>query len=91
MRRRLLLLLNALLLALAGCSVKLPDPHSEGARLYAHRCNNCHRLYAPHSMTYAMWKIQVDRMQGEMARRGVPPLSSKEYAIILAYLKRHSE
>ena len=85
------LLLTALLLVLAGCSVKLPDPHSEGAQLYARRCNNCHRLYAPQSMTYAMWKIQVDRMQGEMARRGVPPLSSKEYATILAYLKRHSE
>ena len=73
-----------------GCSVKLPEPESEGARLYSSRCNTCHRLYAPSSLTYEMWKLQVERMQGEMARRGFPPLNEHERTVMLEYLKRHS-
>ncbi len=74
----------------SGCSAKLPEPGSEGARMYASRCNGCHRVYAPGSMKYEMWKFQVERMQGEMVRRGVPPLTDAERAIVLDYLRRHS-
>jgi hypothetical protein len=37
-----------------------------------------------------MWKLQVERMQGEFVRRGLPPLSPEERALVLDYLKRHS-
>jgi hypothetical protein len=37
-----------------------------------------------------MWRVQVDRMQGEMARRGLPPLTDDERTLLLDYLKRHS-
>jgi hypothetical protein len=84
-------LLGVALLGLAACNAKLPEPDSPGAQLYARRCSSgCHRLFAPGSLTYEMWKLQVERMQGEFVRRGLPPLSPEERALLLDYLKRHS-
>ncbi len=74
----------------AGCDARLPEPESPGAQLYAARCGGCHRLYAPGVMTEEMWKLTVTRMQGEMARRGVAPLTADEQARLLDYLDRHS-
>jgi len=79
------------LLPLLGCTTTLPDPDSPGARLYTQRCvTSCHGAYPPSTMKFAMWTQMVDRMQGEMVRRGVPPLTDKEVATLLDYLKRHS-
>jgi cytochrome c5 len=83
-------LVGSALVALAAGCTRLPEPDSTGAKLYAVRCNTCHRLYAPTSLKYAMWKYQVARMQGEMQRRGIPPLTDAELSTILEYLKRHS-
>ena len=49
--------------SLAGCSVELPEPDSPGARVLATRCGGCHRLYAPGTMTVAMWDLQLARMR----------------------------
>lgn len=76
--------------ALAGCQQPLPEPESPAARLYAERCNECHRVFAPSSLTSAMWEFQVDRMQGEMVRRGFPPLRPDEKKLVLDYLRRYS-
>jgi mono/diheme cytochrome c family protein len=76
--------------ALAACDAALPEPDSTGATLYATRCAGCHRLYAPGSLTAAMWEVTVTRMQGELARRGLPPLTADEQAALLDYLERHS-
>jgi len=75
---------------LVACNTTLPEPDSAGAQLYASRCGGCHRLYAPGSMKAEMWKVQVERMQGEMARRGAPPLTAAEQDTLLDYLRRHS-
>ena len=74
----------------AACDARLPDPDSPGARLYRDRCSGCHRLYAPSLMKPEMWRITVNRMQGEMARRGADPLSESETTSILSYLEQHS-
>jgi hypothetical protein len=89
-RRGGLLALGALALVGASCDARLPEPESPGARLYAARCGGCHRVYAPSSLTAAMWELTVRRMQGELVRRGVPPLSGDEQATLLAYLAQHS-
>lgn len=89
MLRRGLLALGTLALV-AGCDARLPDPDSPGARLYAARCGGCHRLYAPGSLTAAMWTLTVQRMQGELVRRGVAPLTAAEQTALLAYLGQHS-
>jgi len=87
----LALVLAALLGAAAsGCDARLPDPESPGAKLYAGRCNGCHRLYAPGLLKYEMWKLTVNRMQGEMARRGAAPLNGDEQELLLGYLEKHS-
>jgi hypothetical protein len=78
-----------LILALGGCNPPLPEAESPGAQLYASRCSGCHRLYAPATMTGEMWKFQVERMQGELVRRGLQPLSPGERDTLLAYLQRH--
>jgi cytochrome c5 len=86
--RRLSML--ALLVLAGACATALPDPESSGARLYATRCNGCHRLYAPRVLTGTMWEMQVDRMQREMSVRGVAPLTAEERSVLLAYLKAHA-
>ncbi|MFI5366670.1 MAG: hypothetical protein ACHQ4J_13720 [Candidatus Binatia bacterium] len=88
-------IVTGLVAALAGvglsaCTPKLPEPDSPGAQLYSERCDGCHRIFAPSTLKYEMWKVQVGRMQGELARRGLPPLTSEERATVLDYLKRHS-
>jgi hypothetical protein len=77
-------------LVIASCDARLPEPESPGAQLYAGRCGGCHRIYAPQSMTSQMWKLTVARMQGELARRGLPILSDSDQALLLDYLGRHS-
>jgi hypothetical protein len=38
-----------------------------------------------------MWKVQVERMQGDMVRQGLPPLTPQERDLVLDYLKRYSQ
>ena len=41
-------------------------------------------------MTSAMWEVQLQRMQEEMVRRGVNPLTEQEHHLVMSYLKAHS-
>ena len=87
--RRLGLIL-ALAAALAACDAKLPDPESPGAQVMRARCRGCHRLYAPGSMTIEMWRLQLQRMRGLYAQRGLPWLTPAEEQTLLDYLARHA-
>ncbi len=73
-----------------GCQAELPEPTSPGAILYRTRCQGCHRLYHPGTMTAAMWRVQVERMQREFTRRGMAELSRDEMELLLSYLEAHS-
>lgn len=74
----------------AGCGGSLPDPESRGAQVLAGRCGGCHRVYAPESMTFEMWKAQLGRMRGLYAQRGIPWLSSDDERALLDYLQAHA-
>lgn len=89
-RLRSLIVAVVLLPLLAACQTQLPDPDSPGARMYASRCGGCHRLYEPGVLKFEMWKVTIARMQGEFARRGIPPLTEDERTTLLAYLQQHS-
>jgi len=79
-----------LAVALGACSAPpLPEDGSADARLYTERCGSCHPLYRPGLLKAKMWEAMVARMEGEMARRGVP-LSTADRDTILAYLKRNA-
>ncbi len=88
--RRLLAGAGLLAISAAACDARLPAADTPGAHLYASRCGGCHQLYAPGSMTAPMWTMIVQRMQGELARRGVAPLTAAEQSTLLAYLGQHS-
>ena len=83
------LFLGAALLA-AGCGPALPDPETPGAVVLQRRCTGCHGLSAPGSMTLAMWEVQLGRMQGEFARRGLPWLTADEERALREYLTTHA-
>ena len=76
--------------ALASCSVDLPEPDSPGARLLAARCGGCHRVYAPGTMTLAMWDVQLGRMRALYAQRGIPWLVPDEEQALRDYLAKHA-
>jgi hypothetical protein len=76
--------------ALMSACTRLPEPESEGAKLYVERCAACHRAYNPGTMTSEMWKLVVARMQGVMSRNGLRPLSPEESTVLLDYLRRNS-
>ncbi len=90
MGRALLGVASLLLPLVAACSTPLPDPQSAGAQVYEVRCSGCHPVYSPRSLTAAMWEVQVDRMQHEMLRRAVNPLTEQEQYLVLSYLKAHA-
>ena len=75
--------------AASACSRPLPEPETAAAKLYAARCNNCHRVYHPALMTQKMWETMVSRMETTMAQNGTP-LAPQEKAVILDYLRRNA-
>jgi hypothetical protein len=87
--RRLILSVAACAL-LASCNAPLPDPDSPGARVLAARCGGCHRLYAPGSMTIAMWDLQLGRMRALFAQRNIPWLSAADEQALRDYLAHHA-
>lgn len=91
MRRMIRVALLVLLLSgMTGCDASLPEPESPAAQLYRKRCSGCHRVYAPRVLTAKMWVFMVNRMEQEIQRRGLPPLSPDEKQTILDYLQTHS-
>jgi hypothetical protein len=80
----------ALASALAACGARLPDPDSPGARIVQARCGSCHRVYAPGSMTFPMWEMQLARMRSLFAQRGIPWLPAAEEQTLRDYLAAHA-
>jgi hypothetical protein len=82
-------LLAGMLLAV-GCGSGLPEPESPAAQAYARRCGECHRAYAPASMTWPMWEYQLGRMRLLFTQLRRPPLAPDEERLIVDYLQRHA-
>ncbi len=84
------LLLMALALWVGGCARALPEEGSADAALYGQRCGACHPAYHPGTLTAAMWRIQVQRMDTKYAEVGMQPPGAAERARILEYLARNA-
>ncbi len=82
---------------------QLPEPKSEGARLAARYCVQCHYLPNPQMHTAARWSPIIERMVWRMQGRGnMGPLmkemmadvqapSAAEAAALAAYLEKHAQ
>jgi hypothetical protein len=76
------------LAAVAGCAPALPEPDAPGAVVLRERCNGCHRVFAPGTMTREMWAVQLERMHALFAQRGLRWLTPEEERALRAYLDR---
>ncbi len=85
------LLFSALLLVL-GCT-SLPEPESEGARLYVQYCSgkSCHGPIMPQAGGRKYWDGQMNRMLDIMRNKNVPLPNAQQKKIILEYLHRHTQ
>lgn len=82
---------------------ELPEPHSEGARLVARYCVQCHHLPHPPMHTAQRWKSIVERMVWRMRGEGnlgavmkelmagVQAPAPAEVEVLTAYLQRHGQ
>ncbi|MCE2999242.1 MAG: hypothetical protein ACK59Y_13695 [Betaproteobacteria bacterium] len=82
---------------------QLPEPASEGARLTARYCVQCHHLPSPQMHTPSRWPPLVERMVWRMRGNGnlgalmkemmaqVQAPSEGEVAVLTAYLRRHGQ
>jgi len=88
--KRALLVAGVAVLA-AGCGPSLPEPDSPGARVLRERCAGCHRVFAPGTMTAAMWDYQIDRMRPLYAPKGLQWLTPDEERALRDYVHRYAE
>jgi hypothetical protein len=82
---------------------QLPEPRSEGARLTARYCVQCHYLPSPQMHTPDKWTTIVVRMVWRMQGQGnmgalmkemmdnVEEPSEQETGLLVAYLKKHGQ
>lgn len=82
----------AALVWLAACSADLPEPDSEGAKLYAQYCagSGCHGPIPPNRDNFGYWQRQFVRMEEMMRRAGSPLPEPGEREIIMAWLERNA-
>src|SRR5688572_15917389 len=81
----------------------LPEPHSEGARLTARYCVQCHHLPNPQMHTREKWAGIVERMVWRMQGKGnmgalmkdmmagIQAPTPEEVAVLNRYLQQHSQ
>ena len=82
---------------------ELPEPQSEGARLTARYCVQCHYLPSPQMHTADKWASTVVRMVWRMQGKGnlgvlmkemmdnVQAPGEQEAAVLTAYLQKHGQ
>jgi cytochrome c5 len=82
---------------------ELPEPQSDGARLTARYCVQCHYLPSPQMHSAAKWDATVERMVWRMEGRGnlgglmkemmahVRAPTAEEVATLTRYLRKHGQ
>jgi hypothetical protein len=80
-------------LMLYACAKQsLPEPESQGAKLYVKYCSasGCHDAIPPQESSFPYWRNQYARWSGNLKQKGMAYPSPQEDEIILAYLKKHA-
>ena len=70
----------------------LPEPESQGAKLYVKYCSNegCHSPIPPQESSFPYWRNQYARWSANLKQKGMAYPSPQEDEIILAYLQKHA-
>ena len=81
-----------LLMGLAACGAKLPEPESEGAQLYVEYCSGqgCHGPIPPQTDSMGYWNNQYDRMIVLMRDKGWKLPNPEQDRKIRAYIEKHA-
>ena len=93
---RIFLLVTALVLFVAtlfACAKhSIPEPESEGAKLYVQYCSGsgCHDAIPPQQSSFGYWQNQYKRWSDILRQDGHPAPNAEEDEIILAWLKKHA-
>ncbi len=94
MRTILLFLALAVFLATLFACAKhsIPEPESEGAKLYVQYCSGsgCHDPIPPQQSSFGYWQTQYKRWSDTLRADGVSAPNAAEDEIILAWLKKHA-
>jgi hypothetical protein len=77
---------------MAGCASGLPEPESDGAKLYVQFCSGagCHGPIPPQRGGKGYWRNQYDRMLPIMKDAGWVLPDAGEERKIRDYLERHA-
>lgn len=68
----------------------LPDPDSDGAKLLAQYCGQCHAPPSPTAHKAAEWPKVVERMNGYMTSQNKHVPNNNTTQHILQYLQQHA-
>ena len=91
-----ILVLGGLIFFLSACEStsveerKLPEPESEGAKIFKKFCSACHAPPRISSHKADEWLNIVVRMQTHRIKKAYSPLNELEQDILVTYLKKHS-
>jgi len=95
-KRYKFIILSALIIFISACEntkvekQKLPDPSSEGAKIFEKFCSACHAPPRISSHKADEWLNIVERMQTHRIKKAYNPLNESEKDILVTYLKKHS-
>jgi hypothetical protein len=79
------------ILLISSCiGLSIPDKRSSEAKLYASKCNACHKAPDPDIAYYSQWERLILLMQRKINHKDMAPLSEQEWNIISAYIKKHA-
>ena len=80
------------LVGLAACGTKLPEPESEGAQLYVKYCSGagCHGPIPPQVDSIGYWNNQYDRMIILMRNQNWPLPNPQQDRKIRDYIEKHA-
>ncbi len=91
--QKTLLQVGGLVVALVSFScagMQVPDPESQGARLFSKKCSMCHGLPHPSRHSRVEWDHYLELMKGNMEKKGVS-YTAEEIRTIRTYLHRFAK
>ena len=82
--------LVAVLVSFSCAGMQVPEPESQGAKVFSRKCSMCHGLPHPSRHSKNEWDHYLELMKGNMDKKGVS-YSAQEMQTIRTYLHRFAK